>query len=107
MDLPNTYIKHQLNSIIIKNTKRGLHTIPKPIHYQKMDKIKSAITGDAYDKPAMTKDGAMTVQDAPDAHTVKGTSAENKLSGDPDEVQNTLGNAAANKAKEAEKKTSN
>ncbi|KAJ9503006.1 hypothetical protein LTR99_007121 [Exophiala xenobiotica] len=77
-----------------------------------MDKIKSAITGDAYDKPAMTKDGAMTVQDAPDAHTVKGTSAEgtaaeNKLSGDPDEVQNTLGNAAANKAKEAEKKTSN
>lgn len=39
-----------------------------------MDKIKSVVTGDAYDKPAKTADGAMTTQDAPDAHTVKDTS---------------------------------
>ena len=41
-----------------------------------MDKIKSAVTGDAYDKPAKTADGAMTTQDAPDAHTVKDTSSD-------------------------------
>jgi hypothetical protein len=45
-----------------------------------MDKIKSIVTGDAYDKPAMTKDGAMTTQDSPDAHTTEGTSAEGKYS---------------------------
>ena len=34
---------------------------------------------DAYDKPAQTKDGAMTTQDSADAHTTKDTSAEGKL----------------------------
>lgn len=41
-----------------------------------MDKIKSIVTGDAYDKPAKTADGAMTTQDSADAHTLKGTSAD-------------------------------
>lgn len=41
-----------------------------------MDKIKSIVTGDAYDKPAKTADGAMTTQDSSDAHTLKGTSAD-------------------------------
>lgn len=39
-------------------------------------KIKSIITGDAYEKPAMTADGAMTTQDSGNADTVKGTSAD-------------------------------
>ena len=79
-----------------------------------MDKIKSKITGDAYDKPAMTKDGAMTTQDAPDAHTVKGTSAEgteaeNKLSGDPSEVSagKLRAEQLAEQAKEAKDKHTN
>lgn len=41
-----------------------------------MDKVTSVVTGDAYDKPAKTKDGAMTTQDSADAHTLKGTSAD-------------------------------
>ncbi|KAJ9602703.1 hypothetical protein H2200_012897 [Cladophialophora chaetospira] len=41
-------------------------------------KITSKVTGDAYDKPAQTKDGAMTTQDSPDAVTTKDTSAEGK-----------------------------
>ena len=41
-----------------------------------MDKIKSVVTGDAYDKPAQTADGAMTTQDSSNAHTVKDTSAD-------------------------------
>lgn len=41
-----------------------------------MNKIKSIVTGDAYDKPAKTADGAMTTQDSSDAHTLKGTSAD-------------------------------
>lgn len=40
------------------------------------DKVTSVVTGDAYDKPAQTKDGAMTTQDSPNAHTLKGTSAD-------------------------------
>jgi hypothetical protein len=80
-----------------------------------MDKIKSVVTGDAYDKPAMTKDGAMTTQDAPDAHTVKntsaeGTAAENKLSGNPDEVDSTGRNKindVSKKAQETKDKHSN
>ncbi len=57
-----------------------------------MDKVKSIVTGDAYDKPAKTVDGAFTTQDSPDAHTIKGTSA------DPD----STGSAAGDKAQEAE-----
>ena len=59
-----------------------------------MDKVKSAITGDAYDKPAKTVDGAFTTQDSADAHTIKGTSA------DP----NSTGSAMGDKAQEAEEK---
>lgn len=40
------------------------------------DKITSVVTGDAYDKPAKTEDGAMTTQDSDNAHTLKGTSAD-------------------------------
>ena len=46
-----------------------------------MDAIKSKITGDAYDKPAVTKDGAMTTQDSTDAHTTDGTSADPNAEG--------------------------
>ncbi|KAK4937282.1 hypothetical protein LTR10_022039 [Elasticomyces elasticus] len=74
-----------------------------------MDKVKSIVTGDAYDKPAKTVDGAMTTQDSSDAHTVKGTpaegtAAENKLSGDPSQVKQTTVNKA-NEAKEKAKET--
>jgi hypothetical protein len=41
-----------------------------------MDKIKSIATGDAYQKPAQTKDGAFTTQDSSDAHTTEGTTAD-------------------------------
>ena len=54
------------------------------------DKITSKVTGDAYDKPAMTKDGAFTTQDSEDAHTIEGTSA------DP----NSTGSGTADKAQE-------
>lgn len=57
-----------------------------------MDKIKSVVTGDAYNKPAKTEDGAFTTQDAPNAHTIKGTSA------DPNSTGSTIGD----KANEAE-----
>src|SRR5690349_21778457 len=40
------------------------------------DKATSVVTGDAYDKPAKTADGAMTTQDSDNAHTLKGTSAD-------------------------------
>lgn len=43
--------------------------------------IKSKITGDAYDKPAKTVDGAMTTQDSADAHTIEGTSADPNAEG--------------------------
>ena len=59
-----------------------------------MDKVKSVVTGDAYDKPAKTKDGAFTTQDSADAHTIEGTSA------DP----NSTGSAMGDKAQEAEEK---
>lgn len=80
-----------------------------------MDKVKSIVTGDAYDKPAKTVDGAMTTQDAPDAHTVKGTpaegtEAENKLSGDPSKVQQTGMNKVGElgqKAKETKEQHTN
>jgi len=39
-----------------------------------MDAIKSKITGNAYDKPAKTADGAFTTQDSDNAATLTGTS---------------------------------
>lgn len=44
-------------------------------------KVTSKVTGDAYDKPAKTKDGAFTTQDSADAHTIEGTSADPNAQG--------------------------
>ena len=58
-----------------------------------MDAIKQKVTGGAYDKPAKTKDGAMTTQDSADAHTIEGTTA------DPN-VGTATSTAAGDKAQE-------
>lgn len=58
------------------------------------DKIASIVTGDAYNKPAKTEDGAFTTQGSKDAHTIKGTSA------DP----NSTGSAVGDKAEQAKEK---
>lgn len=62
-----------------------------------MDAAKKIFTGGAYDAPAKTKDGAFTKQGEPDAHTIKGTSA------DPNSTGSKTGDAIA-KAQEAKKK---
>lgn len=59
------------------------------------EKVTSTVTGDAHKKPALTKDGAYTTQDADNAHTIEGTSA------DP----NSTGSKIGDKAQEAEEKT--
>jgi len=74
------------------------------------DKATSVVTGDAYDKPAKTKDGAMTTQDSDNAHTIKGTSADpnapepgkSKL----EEKGEQMANSAASKVDKAQDKAS-
>ena len=83
------------------------------------DKITSIVTGDAYDKPAKTVDGALTTQGSDNAHTIEGTSADpnstgsgtsdlaNKAKGKMDEVSDKtgdLGQQAKEKGQEAKQK---
>lgn len=78
------------------------------------DKVTSVVTGDAYDKPAKTKDGAMTTQDSADAHTLEGTSADpnppepgkSTLEKVGDKAED-LGNKAEDKKNQAQDKANN
>lgn len=67
-----------------------------------MDKVTSIVTGDAYDKPAKTKDGAMTTQDSADAHTLEGTSADPNPPEPKKSMIEKVGDKAENAGKKAE-----
>jgi hypothetical protein len=78
-----------------------------PSHKNMADFIKSKVTGDAYDKPAKTVDGAMTTSDSADAHTVEGTSADPSAEGSGGaifEKGEQLGDKAKDKGYQAEMK---
>lgn len=62
------------------------------------NKVTSAVTGDAYKKPAKTEAGAFTTQGESNAATIKGTSA------DPNSTGSAAGDAAQKAQEKAEEK---